>query len=133
MALLTTHGPTNKVQHQLSSEREVRTLIRLATSIGAGVAAMLPYWYVETITTERFSYVGMTKAAATTCQAAMVAAWTKSKYIPLIDQEGNVTTELKQVVCADIKSNHMAGGMWRVDVDVNETDITIEAYTPPEA
>jgi len=54
-------------------------------------------------------------------------------YIPLIDQEGNITTELKQVVCADIKSNRMAGGMWRVDVDVNETDITIEAYTPPEA
>ena len=129
---LTAYGATNKVQHQLSSEREVRTLIRLATSIGSGLA-MLPYWYVETITTERFSYVGMTAQAAATCQAAMVAAWTKAKYIPLIDQEGNITTELKQVVCADIRANHMAGGMWRVDVDVNETDITIEAYTPPEA
>ena len=132
MGLITAYGATNKVQHQLSSKREVRTLIHLATSIGSGLA-MLPYWYVETITTERFSYVGMTAQAAATCQAAMVAAWTKAKYIPLIDQEGNITTELKQVVCADIKSNRMAGGMWRVDVDVNETDITIEAYTPPEA
>jgi len=132
MALKESYGPENKQQHQLSAESAVRTLIRLPTSVGAG-SAMLPYWYVETITTERFSYVGMTAAAAATCQAAMVTAWTKAKDIPFIDQEGNITTESKQSLCADIKSNHMGGGMWRVDVDVNETDITIEAYTPPEA
>jgi len=68
---LTAYGATNKVQHQLSSEREVRTLIRLATSIGSGLA-MLPYWYVETITTERFSYVGMTAAAAARCVPSSV-------------------------------------------------------------
>jgi len=132
MGLIDQYGPENKQQHQLSAKSEVRTLIRLPTPVGSGWA-MCPGWYVETITTERFSYVGMTAAAAATCQAAMVTAWTKTKNIPFIDKEGNITTESKRVLCADIKSNHMGGGMWRVDVDVNETDITIEAYTPPEA
>jgi hypothetical protein len=132
MALITSYSDANKERHQLSAERTVRTLVRLATSVGGTAWQMLPYWYVETITTERFSYVGMTAAAAATCQAAMVTAWTKSKDIPFISDDGTITTESKQVVCADIRANHTGGSMWQVDVDVNETDITIEAYTPPE-
>lgn len=131
MGLITSHSDANKETHQLPATREVRTLIRLATSVGGTAWQMLPYWYVETITTERFSYVGMTAAAAESCQTAMVTAWTKAKDIPLIDNEGNITTESKQVVCADIRANHSAGGMWQVDVDVNDVDVSIEAYTPP--
>ena len=131
MALITSYSDANKERHQLSAERSVHTLVRLATHLDGGAWAMLQYWYVETITTERFSYVGMTAAAAEACQAAMVTAWTKTKSIPFIGEDGTITTESKQVVCADIRANHTGGGMWQVDVDVNETDITIEAYTPP--
>lgn len=131
MALLTEYSAANKKTHQLSATRTVRTLVRLPTSLDGTAWAMLPYWYVETITTERFSYVGMTAAAAEACQAAMVTAWTKAKDIPFIADDGTITTESKQVVCADIRANNTEGRMWQVDVDVNETDITIEAYTPP--
>lgn len=131
MALITSYSDANKERHQLSAERTVRTLVRLKTSLDGTAWAMIPYWYTETITTERFSYVGMTAAAAEACQAAMVSAWTKTKSIPFIDHEGTITTELQQVICADIRANHTGGSMWQVDVDVNDTDITIEAHTPP--
>lgn len=125
MALLTTHGSTNKVQHQISIDRENRTLFY----------SWELYWYVESITTESFSYVGMTKAAAATCQEAMVEAWTKTKSVPSVTIQNNQATSITysyiSELVADIRTVRDSCG-WRVDVQVNENTKTIEPFTAPE-
>jgi len=123
MALLTTHGPTTKVQHQISIARANRTLFYCWEL----------YWYVETITTESFSYVGMTAQAAATCQAAMVAAYTKSKIIPsvsIVNNQGTVTYSAITELVADIRTIRDNCG-WRVDVNVNDNVKTIEPLIEP--
>lgn len=126
MALLTTHGATNKVQNQLSVTREIRTMFNLLWEF---------WWYVESITTESFSYVGMTKTAAATCQEAMVEAWTKTKPVPSVTIQNNQATSITysyiSELVADIRTVRDSCG-WRVDVQVNENTKTIEPFTAPE-
>lgn len=107
-------GPDNKQEHQLPATRELFTLVNVA-----GVYV----WHKEQIDTERFSFVGMTKAAAEACQAAMVTQYTKSKQIPTISEGSIVLTWIIQCV-ADIKAVRTSGHMWQVDVDVNEVTHT---------
>jgi len=119
MALLTGYASTNKVQNQVSVTREIRTFFE---TIGYF------WWYVESITTESFSYVGMTKTAATTCQGDMITAYTKSKLIPtvsIVDNQGDVTYTAVTELVADIRTVRDNCG-WRVDVNVNENTKTIE-------
>ncbi len=118
MALITAYGATNKVQNQVSITREMRTFFE---TIGYF------WWYVEAITTESFSYVGMTKAAATTCQEAMITAWTKTKTVPSVsiaNNQGTVTYSAITELVADIRTIRDNCG-WRVDVNVNDNVKTI--------
>lgn len=112
MALLTGYSDTNKELRQSAATRTVRTL---ASAYGVW------YWHVESITTESFSYVGMTKAAADACAAAMVTAYTKTKSIPSIQAGEIVTTSVSQCV-ADIRAVRTEGNTWQVNVEVNEVD-----------
>lgn len=123
MALKESYGPANKQQHTLPFEREVRTYFNV-WSVG--------YWLVETITTERFSYVGMTKSAAQACVDALKIAYTKSILIPSVQSDGEVTYSMVNMCVADIQGNHVGGLMWDVNVDVNEPSYDIELFTPPE-
>lgn len=112
MALLTGYSDTNKELRQSAATRTVRTL---ASAYGVW------YWHVESITTESFSYVGMTKAAADACAAAMVTAYMKTKSIPSIQAGEIVTTSVSQCV-ADIRAVRTEGNTWQVNVEVNEVD-----------
>ena len=90
------------------------------------------YWLVETITTERFSYVGMTKSAAQACVDELKIAYTKSILIPSVQSTGEITYSYVNMCVADIQGNHVGGLMWDVNVDVNEPSYAIERYTFPE-
>lgn len=99
---------------QLSGTRTVKT------------AFFLPYfstyyWFIESITTESFSYVGMTEAAAALCVTAMVAAYTKNVTTATVDiTTGAISSTVANLCVADVRAYHMEGLMWRVDVDINE-------------
>lgn len=112
-----------KQRHQLPAVKTVKTLFYIPV-----VATY--YWFVETITTESFSYVGMTEAAATSCAAAMVTAYTENVVTATVDQtDGTISTTTKSICTADIRALHDMGLMWHVDVDVNKVATTVEALS----
>jgi hypothetical protein len=122
MALLATYGPSNKSVRQYESSRKVRTAIFIA-------AAQETLWLVEATTTEAFDYVGMTLAAAQTCYAAMVAAYTKQKTIPAWDAQNQEFTESTvSDLVAEIKIVPAGGLMYNVTVDRSEKDVTVESF-----
>lgn len=125
MALLTSHSSANKVRKTLPSTQMIRTLVFV--NAGAWIGQL---WQVETIVSERFSYVGMTEAAATTCAAAMVSAYTKNKLIPAVNESGEITYSYVSEIVADVQAVHVAGSMWQVDVSVREKTITLEPFIP---
>ena len=108
MGLLTTHSSTNKVRHQLPVTTVTRTLVFVG--VPEGETSDKAIYLKKTTTTERYSYVGMTEAAASTCAAAMVAAYT------------NATTG---EVEADIEAVHVGGLMWQVNVEARQTTKTL--------
>jgi len=109
-----------KQRHQLSSDRVVKTLFYVPV-----IATY--YWLKETITTESFSYVGMTEAAATSCAAKMVTEYTQNVVTATVDQStGTISTTMKNICTADIRALHDVGLMWHVDVDVNKVATTVE-------
>lgn len=108
MALITSHSAANKVRHQLPVTTVTRTLIFVGVPEGGTTDHAI---YVErSVTHERFSYVGMTEAAASTCAAAMVSAYTNS-----------TTGEVE----ADIEAVHVGGLMWQVNVEARQTTKTL--------
>lgn len=112
-----------KQRHQLSTVKTVKTLFYVPV-----VATY--YWFVETITTESFSYVGMTEAAATSCAAAMVTAYTENVVTATVDQStGTISTTTKSICTADIRAIHDLGLMWHVDVDINKVATAVEALS----
>lgn len=121
MGLINQYGPTNKQQHTLPFTREVRTSFSVL---------FIWYWLVETITTERFSYVGMTQSAAQACVDELKIAYTKTIQIPSVQAEEIVYSTTNMCV-ADIQGVHVGGLMWDVIVDVNEPSYTIEQMTIP--
>lgn len=119
MALFNSWGPENKDQKALPGVRSTRTAVII--SYPSNVYA----WLVDTIETETFWYVGMTKSAAEACMAAMRQEWTKTKTVPSIGQGGLAYVSITECV-ADIRGVPDGGGMWHVEVDVNDKTTTIE-------
>lgn len=111
MALLTTHNETNKVRQSLPVTVVTRSLVFVGRR--GGDTSDKAIYLEKTTTTERYSYIGMTQAAASTCAAAMVIAYT------------NATTG---EVEADIEAVHVGGSMWevRVDARATTTDFVVE-------
>lgn len=107
MGLFTTHSSTNKVRQSLPMTVVTRSLVFVGRRVDDTSDKAI--YLKKTTTTERFSYVGMTEAAASTCAAAMVAAYT------------NATTG---EVEADIEAVHVGGLMWQVNVEARVTTKT---------
>jgi hypothetical protein len=92
------------VRHQLPVTTVTRALVFVGVPVGGTTDHAI---YLErSVTHERFSYVGMTEAAASTCAAAMVSAY---------------TNETTGEVEADIEAVHVGGRMWQVNVEVRQT------------
>ena len=105
MSLLSSYSDDNKVQHELPREIVFRTAIGLTADKSKIV------YRKTTETAERFSYVGMTKSAAETCQDLMIVEYTNQ-----------TTGELE----ADIEAVSMGGSMWQVNVAVRQRTVTSE-------
>lgn len=116
MALLTTYTNANKVTLRAEYESQIRTLVWIN---GYGNA-----WQVETVTRESYEYVGLTAAAALTCQAALVSAYTVARNIPVLT-DGDIAYEEENVLIAEVVASPMEGSMWKVSVDKNDRVITI--------
>ncbi len=120
MALLTGYSSTNKV---VLNERKPIVNKILVWLNGYGFA-----WAVETVERQSFEYVGMTKAAADSCAADMVTAWT----VQMTDYylaNGAFTSTTSNRLVADIAVVLQGGGMYKVTVDVNKVSNTIGALT----
>ena len=133
MALFTGHSNANKQIIELPVKTEtLRTRITVYTLIDKNTLGYVQYWAVESFTREAFVYVGMTAAAAAACAAAMVAAYTKNVYVPVLQRDGSVTYETKSMVVADIRAVHVGGKMYQVEVNVNDPTYSLEPLgTPP--
>lgn len=110
MSLLSTHSATNLVEDELP--KDINLFISATTTSEGGVIILF-----NTTHTERYRYVGMSKAAATTCQTAMIALYTETI---------NGVTQCVASVSATCQS----GRMWQVEVSVMRVSVTAE-YTPP--
>ena len=134
MALITTWSSTLsnnnyfKQEHQRPATRNVKTLFSAIVSTNDGGYVSLPFWWVESITTQYYSYVGMSKACADACAEAMVTLWTKSKWNPSLGVGGYNLGDYTNQLCADIRTIHVEGAMWQVDVDVKDVTKSIEAF-----
>ena len=127
MALFSGYSDANKQRLELPVKTEtLRTRITVYTLIDENTMGYVPYWAVESFTREAFVYVGMTAAAAATCAAAMVAAYTKNVSVPVLLADGSVTYETKYMVVADIRAVYVGGKMYQVEVNVNDPTYSLE-------
>lgn len=96
------------------------------------------YWYMleyHRRARMSFRYVGMTKAAAESCKAAMITAYTRSFYMSIWD--GNSmggswgTSSAGEQVMAEVSVNHNDDGSYDVVVNVNEDDVRMSKVEAP--
>ena len=91
-----------------------------------------PFYRCRRRATKRYSYVGMTEAAAEACAAAKVAQYTRDCFVISItesedtDLMGNnptvIGTKTTKTCTSDISAERDEGGMWHVTVSVSEDD-----------
>lgn len=124
MALLSTYSDDNK---NVLTENKPIVLKTLVWLNGYGRA-----WNVETIERQSYEYIGMTKAAADTCAAAMVTQWTVEMTDAFVDDAGNIQEETAERLVADISVVPQGGLMYKVTVDVNKASNAVAALTVPE-
>jgi hypothetical protein len=124
MALLSTYSDDNK---NVLTENKPIVLKTLVWLNGYGRA-----WNVETIERQSYEYIGMTKAAADTCAAAMVELWTILMTDSFVDEAGTIQTETAERLVADIAVVLQGGLMYKVTVDVNKVSNAVSALTVPE-
>lgn len=112
--------------HELPTTVELRTYVRVLLITVSDIMTYWPFWFVEAITRESFSYVGMSKASAAACAAELIATYTKSIQYPVVHQNGCVTYENKNMTVATVRASHTAGAMYQVDVDREEPSYEFE-------
>lgn len=93
------------------------------------------FWQYTRVRTKRYSYTGMTKAAAYACADAKIALYMRTyrywsyyngRWRMNLTQDG-IYTDL----VADIAVVHTGGDLWEVQISVDETAVIYMAH-PPE-
>ena len=112
--------------HELPTTVELRTLVFWTFGIAGVVVRRLPFWFVETITRESFSYVGMSAASAAACAAELIEEYTKIIRYPVINEGVIMNYENKNMTVATVRAVHTAGAMYQVDVDREEPSYEFE-------
>lgn len=81
---------------------------------------------------KQYSYVGLTEEAAKNCVNAKTAQYSKTLKGWYFDGSDN-TFKIRNVlqVVAEIVANHVAGHMWEVQINVNQTDDYWTKGEPP--
>ena len=84
-----------------------------------GYRYALPIYQFQRIATKSYSYVGMNEATAKACQDAKLAQYTRNLRQWYTDR--GVYKPMDKTVCvASVTMSHDSGGMWSVDIEVNE-------------
>lgn len=145
MGLLTTWGDSNRVVQTALAVRY--TVTQDSVTVSEWVKANpddpestlqlfktydKPFYRCRRRATKRYSYVGMTEAAAEACAAAKVAQYTRDCSVVSIeeseeaDQYGNfptvIGTKTTKTCTSDVAAEHDGGCMWHVTVSVSEDD-----------
>jgi hypothetical protein len=96
----------------------------------AMLGGILPCWEVETITTEKRSYVFLTKAAAEACITAITAEFTVSRVAWGVDANGNLVYTPENVCVAKCTPTKRSGvDAYDVTVDVYDSVKVVTPYT----
>lgn len=80
-------------------------------------------WRVETIERESYEYRGLTKAAAISGTTALQEEYTVLRLIPFL-KDGIFGYEWKDVLIAEVSYAPSGGGLWQINVEVNDSVIT---------
>lgn len=82
-----------------------------------------PYFEYHRIATKSYSYIGMSEAAALACRDAKQAQYTRT-FTRWYTERGAAYKPTKTFKCvANVTMTPDEGGVWRVDIDVNEDQI----------
>lgn len=145
MALLTTWGNWNKVVQTALAVRYTVTQDSVRVSEWVKADPDNPestlqlyktydktYYRCRRRATKRYSYVGMTEAAAQACASAKAAQYTRDCSVVSItesedvDLMGNhptvIGTKTSKTCTSDVAAEHDEGGMWHVAISVSEDD-----------
>jgi len=119
--------------HELPTTVQLRTRVTMFAEIN-GTEAYWPFWFVESITRESYSYVGMDAASAAACAAELIDLYTKTiNYQTVEATTGLVKSEPKTTTVATVRAVHTGGAMYQVDVDREEPSYALEPmFTIPE-
>ncbi len=113
MALLNTISADNKVTH-----------VALAIRYAVASKTKTDKWEVHRYTTKSFSYVGLTESAAKTAAESIASGLKRTYYIWQENDEGELEKISVQLMQDEVAAVHDNGPMWRVDVNVNEDDVS---------
>ena len=125
--------------HELPTTVQLRTRVTLFAEIN-GKPAYWPFWFVESITRESYSYVGMDAASAAICAAELIDLYTKTINYQTVEATSGyqdaalvVKDESKTMTVATVRAVHTGGAMYQVDVDREEPSYALEPmFTIPE-
>jgi hypothetical protein len=120
--------------HELPTTVQLRTRVTLQFVKINGMLVYWPFWFVESITRESYSYVGMDAASAAICAAELTDLYTKTvNYQTVEATTGEVKDESKTMTVATVRAVHTGGAMYQVDVDREEPSYALEPmFTIPE-
>lgn len=122
MGLWTTYGDANKVTSR-------------GLAVRYSVQPSKHGYEVTRYATKSYAFVGMDRATAKACASAKRSQYTReySRVETKSGTSGSTVAEVTVVECpCDIAETRMNGGMWQVQVDVNETDTKPAAEIPPD-
>ncbi|MBQ2630408.1 MAG: hypothetical protein IJG13_12085 [Kiritimatiellae bacterium] len=128
MALLTSHSSANLVIDSGLVVTYSKSLINGNWSYtSANVSGYYDYmWEIHRRARMSFRYVGMTKDAAESCKAAMIAAYTRAFKISIWDYSSMggawYDNSAGEMPMAEIAMSHNEDGSYDVVVNVNEDD-----------
>ena len=119
--------------HELPTTVEIRTRVYWVGWMLGGWG-IWPYLFVERITRESFSYVGMDAESAAACAAELIEAYTKTIQYPVVNAQNLIVDyEDKNMTVATVRAVHVGGAMYQVDVDRAEPSYELELlFTFPE-
>lgn len=130
MGLLQTYDNTNKVTWQ---GLQIKYSCRIEQ--GETNDSEYTYYVYSRYATKRYSFVGMDEQTAKDCAAAKLSQYTRSYSIPKKSSSGGYVDSLITECMTDVAAVYVDGGMWNVDIAVNETDIKVSTvrYSDPAA
>lgn len=123
-------GDFNKVTDEALS---IRYMIVNGTTVTYGDGTFIS-WRARRFATKRYSYVGMDYATALRCRDAKIAQYTRTKRLYSWNGNGWTSSIFEESLQADVRASRVAGRMWKVEIQVNESDEAVNeqalTYTP---